>query len=212
MGAAQSDGCEDAGVDRPDQHRDGQKAGQYRTAWVAVADCVNDSPAGGSACRTIHRGRRETRNHRRQWVWQTEEHDISHRTHGGSHSRDDPALSQRLLDCFALLTQISVSNVSVEFGATTVFSGVTFTVARGERWGILGRNGSGKTTLFSLITGTQQPTSGVISRQPGLRVALLEQHREFVGAETVWEAAAGEFAELLALEQSLANQAQKLAE
>jgi len=110
------------------------------------------------------------------------------------------------------LTQISVSNVSVEFGAITVFSGVTFTVARGERWGVLGRNGSGKTTLFSLITGTQQPTSGVISRQPGLRVALLEQHREFVGAETVWEAAAGEFAELLALEQSLANQAQKLAE
>ena len=110
------------------------------------------------------------------------------------------------------MTQISVSNVSVEFGATTVFSGVTFTVARGERWGVLGRNGSGKTTLFSLITGTQQPTSGVISRQPGLRVALLEQHREFVGAETVWEAAAGEFAELLALEQSLANQAQKLAE
>ncbi len=110
------------------------------------------------------------------------------------------------------MTQISVSNVSVEFGATTVFSGVTFTVARGERWGILGRNGSGKTTLFSLITGTQQPTSGVISRQPGLRVALLEQHREFVGAETVWEAAAGEFAELLALEQSLADQAHKLAE
>ena len=110
------------------------------------------------------------------------------------------------------MTQISVSNVSVEFGATTVFSGVTFTVARGERWGILGRNGSGKTTLFSLLTGSQQPTSGVISRQPGLRVALLEQHREFVGAETVWEAAAGEFAELLALEQSLSDQAHKLAE
>ena len=110
------------------------------------------------------------------------------------------------------MTQISVSNVSVEFGATTVFSGVTFTVARGERWGILGRNGSGKTTLFSLITDSLQPTYGVISRQPGLRVALLEQHREFVGAETVWEAAAGEFAELLALEQSLASQAQKLAE
>ena len=110
------------------------------------------------------------------------------------------------------MTQISVSNVSVEFGATTVFSGVTFTVARRERWGILGRNGSGKTTLFSLLTGEQQPTSGVISRQPGLRVALLEQHREFVGAETVWEAAAGEFADLLALEQSLADQAHRLAE
>jgi ATP-binding cassette subfamily F protein 3 len=89
---------------------------------------------------------------------------------------------------------------------------VTFTVARGERWGILGRNGSGKTTLFRLITGSQQPTTGTISRQPGLRVALLEQHREFVGAQTVWEAAAGEFAELLALERSLAEQADKLGE
>ena len=110
------------------------------------------------------------------------------------------------------MTQISVSNVSVEFGATKVFSGVTFTVARGERWGILGRNGSGKTTLFRLITGAQQPTNGVVSRQPGLRVALLEQHREFIGAQTVWEAAAGEFAELLALEKSLTEQAHKLAE
>ena len=110
------------------------------------------------------------------------------------------------------MTQISISNVSVEFGATTVFSGVTFTVARGERWGILGRNGSGKTTLFRLITGSQQPTTGAVSRQPGLRVALLEQHREFVGAQTVWEAAAGEFAELLALERSLAEQANNLAE
>ena len=110
------------------------------------------------------------------------------------------------------MTQISVSNASVEFGATKIFSGVTFTVARGDRWGVLGRNGSGKTTLFRLLTGDQQPTTGTVSRQPALRVALLEQHREFVGAQTVWEAAAGEFAELLALEQSLTEQAQKLAE
>jgi ATP-binding cassette subfamily F protein 3 len=88
---------------------------------------------------------------------------------------------------------------------------VTFTVARGERWGVIGRNGSGKTTLFTLITGSQQPTTGVVSKQPGLRVALLEQHREFTGAETVWEAAAGEFAELLALERSLTEQAEQIA-
>ena len=87
---------------------------------------------------------------------------------------------------------------------------MTFTVARGERWGIIGRNGSGKTTLFRLITGTQQPTTGVVSRQPNLRTALLEQHRKFDGAETVWEAAAGEFADLLALEQSLTQQAEEL--
>jgi len=110
------------------------------------------------------------------------------------------------------LTQISVSNAGVEFGATRIFQAITFTVAEGERWAILGRNGSGKTTLFRLITGSQQPTEGIITRQPGLRLALLEQHRDFGGAETVWEAGAGEFADLLALERSLSQQAAVLAE
>jgi ATP-binding cassette, subfamily F, member 3 len=110
------------------------------------------------------------------------------------------------------LTQLSVSNAGVEFGAARIFSGITFTVGRGDRWGILGRNGSGKTTLFRLITGVHRPTEGTVTRQPGLRFALLEQHRDFGGAATVWEAGAGEFADLLALERSLAEQANLLAE
>ena len=110
------------------------------------------------------------------------------------------------------MTQISLSNVGVDFGSTTLFSGVTLTVAAGDRWGIVGRNGTGKTTLFRLLTGDMQPTRGAIARQPGLRVSLLEQHRDFGDASSVWEAAAGELAELLALELSLAEQAIALAE
>jgi ATP-binding cassette subfamily F protein 3 len=110
------------------------------------------------------------------------------------------------------LTQLSVSNAGVEFGAVRIFSGITFTVGRGDRWGILGRNGSGKTTLFRLITGVHRPTEGTVTRQPGLRFALLEQHRDFGGAATVWEAGAGEFADLLALERSLSEQANLLAD
>ncbi len=109
------------------------------------------------------------------------------------------------------MTQIGFAGVGVDFGATTLFSDVTFTVAPGERWGIVGRNGSGKTTLFRLLTGDLEPTRGSISRAPGLRVSLLEQHRDYGTATTVWEAAAGELAELLALEQSLVKQAADLA-
>ena len=98
----------------------------------------------------------------------------------------------------------------MEFGATLLFKDITFTVGAGDRWGIIGRNGTGKTTLFRLLTGEMQPTRGQIARQPGVKVSLLEQHREFAGATTIWEAAAGQFAELLALEKSLVEQAASL--
>lgn len=110
------------------------------------------------------------------------------------------------------VTLLSVSGVAVDFGSTTILSEVGFTVAEGDRWGILGRNGAGKTTLFRLLTGDLQPTRGVIARPNRLRISLLEQHREYDGAETVWEAAAGPFRELFALEAGLAAQAQAMAE
>ena len=109
------------------------------------------------------------------------------------------------------MTQIGFSGVGVDFGATTLFSDVSFTVAPGERWGIVGRNGTGKTTLFRLLTGELEPTRGSIARASALRVSLLEQHRDYGAATTVWEAAAGELADLLALEQSLVEQAANLA-
>ena len=109
------------------------------------------------------------------------------------------------------MSQLSFSDVGVDFGATKLFSGITFTIAAGERWGIIGRNGTGKTTLFRLLTGAMRPTRGAIARQPGVKISLLEQHRDFGNATTVWEAAAGELADLLALEQSLEEQAVGLA-
>src|SRR4051812_42069331 len=110
------------------------------------------------------------------------------------------------------MTQLSLSGVAVEFGATRLFANVTFTMGRGEKWGVVGRNGSGKTTLFRLITGEAQPSRGTVARVSGLRFSVMEQHREFAGAHTVWEAAAGPFAELLELERSLAQQGTALAE
>ncbi len=109
------------------------------------------------------------------------------------------------------MTQIAVSGAAVEFGATTLFKDITFTVAAGERWGVVGRNGTGKTTLFRLMTGDLAPSKGQVARQSGLSVSLMGQHRDYGSATTVWEAAAGPFAELLALEQSLAEQAHGLA-
>jgi ATP-binding cassette subfamily F protein 3 len=101
------------------------------------------------------------------------------------------------------VTIVSVSGVTIQYGASVLLRDVTFAVAAGERWGVIGRNGSGKTSLFRVITGDHVPEQGGVSRIPGLRVALLDQHRDFGGAGTIWEAAASPFRELLELERSL---------
>jgi ATP-binding cassette subfamily F protein 3 len=110
------------------------------------------------------------------------------------------------------VTILSLSDIRVDFGATTLLRDVTFTVAAGECWGIVGRNGAGKTTLFRLLSGVMQPTSGAVARAPGLRFALLDQYRNFGDAATVWEAAAQGYREVMALERRIAEQAQRLAE
>src|SRR5437899_392032 len=82
------------------------------------------------------------------------------------------------------MTQIAFAGVGVNFGATNLFSDVSFTVAPGERWGIVGRNGTGKTTLFRLLTGDLEPTRGSIARAPGLRVLLLDEPTNHLDLET----------------------------
>ena len=109
------------------------------------------------------------------------------------------------------MTLLSCSNVGISFGATVLLKDVTFTVAEGERWGIVGRNGCGKSSLFKILTGAMQPSAGSVARRPGLRHALLDQHRAFEGIVTVWDAAATAFADVVALEHSLAEQAAQLA-
>lgn len=100
----------------------------------------------------------------------------------------------------------------MRFGATTLFTDVTFTIAKGERWGLIGRNGSGKTTLFNLLADLSEPTSGSIARQPGIRLSMMEQNRDFSDSYSIWEAAAGGRSDLLELERSLSDQSTRIGE
>ncbi|HWA56806.1 MAG TPA: ABC-F family ATP-binding cassette domain-containing protein [Gemmatimonadales bacterium] len=109
------------------------------------------------------------------------------------------------------MTLLSLSGVAIQYGGEPLLTDITLTVTRGERWGIIGRNGSGKTSLFRIITGDLDPARGAVSRASGLKVAVLDQHRDFAGAGTVWDAACSGFAELLRLEHSLQEQGEAIA-
>lgn len=50
-------------------------------------------------------------------------------------------------------------------GSRQVLKNICFELKRGEKLGILGRNGAGKSTLIRLISGAEQPTSGLVTRQ-----------------------------------------------
>ncbi len=83
---------------------------------------------------------------------------------------------------------LAVNNLSKSFGLQTVFDGVTFTVNRGERIGLVGRNGSGKTTLFKIILGQEEPDSGAVIVPKGYEVGHLSQHTAFTRPTVLEEA------------------------
>ncbi|MDQ2637397.1 MAG: ATP-binding cassette domain-containing protein, partial [Actinomycetota bacterium] len=58
---------------------------------------------------------------------------------------------------------LTVSNVTLRFGARVLMSDVSFRVAPGDKIGLVGRNGAGKTTLTRMLSGDGQPAEGNIS-------------------------------------------------
>ncbi len=70
---------------------------------------------------------------------------------------------------------ISLNGVSLAFAGPPLLDAVSLQIDDGERVGLLGRNGAGKSTLLRLLEGTLAPDSGEVVRQPGLRVASLQQ-------------------------------------
>ncbi len=70
---------------------------------------------------------------------------------------------------------LSLNNVRLTFVPPALLDGVNLQIEPGERIGLLGRNGAGKSTLLRVLEGTLSPDSGEVVRQPGLRVAGLQQ-------------------------------------
>ena len=72
---------------------------------------------------------------------------------------------------------IEAQGVGFGYGGVPVISGLSTTIIRGDKIGIIGPNGSGKTTLLKLLLGDLQPQQGKIKLGTNIEVAYLDQHR-----------------------------------
>ena len=73
------------------------------------------------------------------------------------------------------MSLITLDRVSIAFGHLPLLTEASLQVEPRERVCVLGRNGAGKSTLLRIISGELAPDSGSVWRQPGVRVARLDQ-------------------------------------
>lgn len=83
---------------------------------------------------------------------------------------------------------LDVQMLTKTFGALTLFENISFSVAAGQKVGLIAKNGTGKSTLLSLIAGKDSPDSGSIIFRNNITVGFLEQTNHFDPKETVIDA------------------------
>lgn len=83
---------------------------------------------------------------------------------------------------------LDVQNLSKRFGAQVLFENISFSIAEGQRVGLIAQNGTGKSTLLAMLTGREGKDGGEMVYRNGLRVGFLEQSPQFEPTESVLDA------------------------
>lgn len=83
---------------------------------------------------------------------------------------------------------VDVQNISKSFGALQLFDNISFSIAEGQRVGLVAKNGTGKSTLLAVLAGKEGCDSGDIVFRRDLRVGFLEQSPRFDPDESVLDA------------------------
>ena len=79
----------------------------------------------------------------------------------------------------AQIPYLDVQNLSKRFGAQVLFENISFSIAEGQRVGLIAQNGTGKSTLLAMLTGREGKDGGEMVYRNGLRVGFLEQSPQF---------------------------------
>lgn len=83
---------------------------------------------------------------------------------------------------------LDVQNLTKRFGAQVLFNNISFSIAEGQKVGLVARNGTGKSTLMSVLMDKEGHESGDIIYRRDLKVGYLEQSPQFDPEESVLQA------------------------
>ena len=83
---------------------------------------------------------------------------------------------------------LDVQQLTKSFGSLVLFEQISFSIAEGQKVGLIAKNGTGKSTLLSVLSGKEGYDSGEIIFRRDLRVGMLEQSPVFDPAESVLDA------------------------
>ena len=98
---------------------------------------------------------------------------------------------------------ITVNDIAVEFGGTTLFSDITFAINENDKIALMGKNGAGKSTLLKIVAGANKPTRGGISAPSDAVIAYLPQHLLTSDNCTVMEETSKAFSEVLNMKKEI---------
>ena len=98
---------------------------------------------------------------------------------------------------------ITVNDISVHFGGTTLFSDVSFAINENDKIALMGKNGAGKSTLLKIIAGQSKPSTGNISAPKEAVIAYLPQHLLTTDGATVMEETSKAFGEIFAMKAEI---------
>jgi len=106
---------------------------------------------------------------------------------------------------------ISVQDLEKSFGIHEVLRGVSFSLQKGEKMGLVGVNGCGKSTLMRILTGELEADGGSVHKSKDLRIGYLAQVDDIALTDTVWGALLRVFEPVIAMERRLSEMEEEMA-
>lgn len=83
---------------------------------------------------------------------------------------------------------LDIQHLTKRFGALELFNDISFSVADGQKVGLIAHNGAGKSTLLNILSGKEDYDEGSIVTRRDARIAILEQSPVFEPGTTVIDA------------------------